>query len=707
MKEENTLSLREKILSGKVLFAIAVVLCLFLSIFVRYHAMSKWEMQPDMYFYGRTPLMSTVDGYHWIIKASEYAGGAPALSSPLISVIAVKLSAFFNGNHITAAFYTVFILSGLFIIPLSLFFYKAGHPGMAVSASVFGTFGKIYYERTAIGRFDTDLLNLFFPFLASFFILKSSEGKTLREIYLYSVLTGISLFFFDWWYQGHRGFTFIYLTVFTVSLFLKKIRLKHIVVSFFLCFSFSFLNDVMLPLSSVSMSAVFFIMSALAVFAYKYKDHSKWEMSVWLLSTALFLIVLIAAFDVLKPGIDMIKIFIDKFTGISTVETLKTGDSFPTRDIFTRETKHFTPQTVLSAVFYSGPWLPLIGISGFCIFVLLNLPVALMILPVFFIGLLSFKSEIRLAMYLPPFAGAGLGYLLALIVSACGKSAEKIKLIKEPLVYALIFAVFFVTGFMSAYSYNPFLLFNGNIYKGFKEIKRVVPEGSKVFTWWDSGYVLQSIGLKTYHDPGPISYESTYFTARGLSVSSQRELYNVLCYIDRVVSTSKVNENKNAADKILRAINFTEGFNGENVYILFSNDMIHTFNAVTNIGNWDFAAKSNEYKKPIKFLKEVRVEDATGTLNGNIPLKSVVISDRGEIKDIHTFPNNPDGQYLEIIKKGPTVLYTLLMDEKTYRSNFNQMFILGIFDKSLFKEIYNDFPYVRLFKPNTKLHSFD
>jgi dolichyl-diphosphooligosaccharide--protein glycosyltransferase len=126
--------------------------------------------------------------------------------------------------------------------------------------------------------------------------------------------------------------------------------------------------------------------------------------------------------------------------------------------------------------------------------------------------------------------------------------------------------------------------------------------------------------------------------------------------------------------------------------------MIHTFNAVTNIGNWDFDAKVREYKKPIKFLKEFSLEQATGTLNGSIALKSVITVDAGVVKDTQMFQNNPEGQYLEIIRRGQTILYMLLMDEKTYLSNFNQMFILGVFDKNLFKEIYNDFPYVRLYQ---------
>ncbi|QWR78261.1 STT3 domain-containing protein [Candidatus Magnetomonas plexicatena] len=694
MSVENSSVAETKILTGKIIFGAAVLLCLFLSVFVRYHAMSKWNMQPEMYFYGSTPMMSTVDAYDWIINANEYLHGIPALESPLISVIAVRLSGLFGNNVSKAAFYMVFFLSGLFIIPLSLFFYKAGHPGAGISASVFGTVGKIYYERTAIGRFDTDLLNLFFPFLVSFFILKSSKAKTHKRTYLYSALTGIALSFFDWWYQGHRGFTFIYLAILVISLVFYKVKYRHIVVSFLLCFSFSFLNEALLSLSNTLLLVVVFIIILSGFLLYTFRDAQKWDTMVHAIALVLFLIVFTVSFNILKPELGKLLSFTHRFTAVTSVETIKTVDSFPGRESFTRETKHYTPQVVMSTIFYSGAWLAVIGFLGFLVFIILNFRAAFILLPIFLIGLLSFKSEIRLAMYLPPFVGAGLGYLLTLAASPFRIFLNKLK--KEILVYMFIFALFFATNFSDAYSYNPFVLINGKIYKGFTEVKKFVPPDSKMFTWWDTGYALQSIGLKTYHDPGPMTQEITYFTARGLTVTSQRELYSILCYIDRVASKSKVNDN--AKEKIQKAINLTPNLKGNNVYVLFSNDMILTFNAVTNIGNWDFDAKVRQYKKPIKFLRETSLESERGILNGNIPVKSIITVDSGEIKDTQTFINNPAGQYLEIIKSGQTVLYILLMDEGIYQSNFNKMFILGIFDKNLFEEIYNDFPHVRLYK---------
>ena len=79
--------------------------------------------------------------------------------------------------------------------------------------------------RSSIGRIDTDMLNLFFPALASLFILLASRAKSERDVLLYSIGTGLSMFLFDWWYN-RPGFTLAYFMVLVFSLFIQQIRLR-------------------------------------------------------------------------------------------------------------------------------------------------------------------------------------------------------------------------------------------------------------------------------------------------------------------------------------------------------------------------------------------------------------------------------------------------------------------------------------------------
>ena len=39
-----------------------------------------------------------------------------------------------------------------------------------------------------------------------------------------------------------------------------------------------------------------------------------------------------------------------------------------------------------------------------------------------------------------------------------------------------------------------------------------------------------------------------------------------------------------------------------------------------------------------------------------------------------------------------------LIDDVVFRSNYNQMFLLGRYDRELFEETYNAFPFSRLYR---------
>jgi len=53
---------------------------------------------------------------------------------------------------------------------------------------------------------------------------------------------------------------------------------------------------------------------------------------------------------------------------------------------------------------------------------------------------------------------------------------------------------------------------------------------------------------------------------------------------------------------------------------------------------------------------------------------------------------------MEIILTGGRVAGIYLLDEPAFQSNLNQMFVLGRFDRELFEEAYNEFPYARVFR---------
>ena len=56
------------------------------------------------------------------------------------------------------------------------------------------------------------------------------------------------------------------------------------------------------------------------------------------------------------------------------------------------------------------------------------------------------------------------------------------------------------------------------------------------------------------------------------------------------------------------------------------------------------------------------------------------------------------GYTLQMLVSGNQIVEVQLIDEVVFRSNYNQMFLLGRYRKDLYEETYNAFPFSRLFR---------
>ena len=170
---------------------------------------------------------------------SEYTDSTPSSSSftnlssssetpeisyrdvPLLGFLIAHFAPFFDFNYYLTGTLLIPVLASLFILPLGIYFFWIGAPLSGLLGGLIGTFAGGYYMRSSIGRIDTDMLNLFFPALAGLLILSAGKAKTERNVLLYSVGTGLSLFLFQWWY-GKSGFTLAYFMVLVLTRIFHK-----------------------------------------------------------------------------------------------------------------------------------------------------------------------------------------------------------------------------------------------------------------------------------------------------------------------------------------------------------------------------------------------------------------------------------------------------------------------------------------------------
>ncbi|MBF0316983.1 MAG: hypothetical protein HQL04_02330 [Nitrospirae bacterium] len=234
--------LRPQLKYSRWVFLVALTLCCCLSALARYHQYHQWQKTPQMYFVDGKPMMTTMDAFLWLRFARQYKTDSYDNTGPdtmrfypvgyskppfvLLSYLSAKLSVFFDNIEENATL-VIPILASLFIIPFFVYFLEIGYPTVAVVGSLVGTFNHIYMTRTAIGRLDTDSLNMFFFFLVSYFILLTCKDNRQRNLYLYSAIAGISMFAFHTWYHLKMLAEF-YLFVLVVYLLVNGIHWRKI-----------------------------------------------------------------------------------------------------------------------------------------------------------------------------------------------------------------------------------------------------------------------------------------------------------------------------------------------------------------------------------------------------------------------------------------------------------------------------------------------
>ena len=229
------------------LFVVVLLACFAVSVGVRYQQFETWKENPQAYFVGERPMMTTLDAPYWLRWAREYnesvlqknglrgypentetfkewsekelslphkytdqthASSSSYLFSssgtqkinyrdvPLLSFLIANLTHFFNNNYYLTGTLLIPALASLFILPLGIYFFRIGVPVSGLLGGLIGTFAGGYYMRSSIGRIDTDMLNLFFPVLAGLLILLAGKAKTERSVLLYALGAGLSLFLF-------------------------------------------------------------------------------------------------------------------------------------------------------------------------------------------------------------------------------------------------------------------------------------------------------------------------------------------------------------------------------------------------------------------------------------------------------------------------------------------------------------------------------
>lgn len=181
--------------------------------------------ESSIHNYEGQTILASMDGYRWLRYAENYSGGVDRLSGiveqakipPFQPMLSSIISLFDMPKERAGSLLTVF-LSSLFVFPFGYYFYLCGLGAAGIGGSVIGSLGLVYFSRTTAFQPDTDMLNLFFPFMI-ILLIKLTE----RRVYLFSAAASLFSLLHYYWYF-HSGFVTVWFFLLAFNLLMNGYR---------------------------------------------------------------------------------------------------------------------------------------------------------------------------------------------------------------------------------------------------------------------------------------------------------------------------------------------------------------------------------------------------------------------------------------------------------------------------------------------------
>jgi dolichyl-diphosphooligosaccharide--protein glycosyltransferase len=384
-----------------------------------------------------------------------------------------------------------------------------------------------------------------------------------------------------------------------------------------------------------------------------------------------------------------------------------------------------TLETIVRNAFVSA-----LGLAGFALLAGLHWRQAIPALPIVALVCLVLLRSYRYAMYLAPFAGIGLGYLLGVAIRRLARPAGAPALVGrgpskrraalvELLIYALAFALVASNLHLSAYHSKQRSWMPPDLLASLFDLRVVLPPGAAVWTSWSFGYAIADVARASiFDDAGEPDAVIAQLMSRSMVTDDPMELAEIVSFVanrGRRGLEGLLSQSTSYAELLEQVARAYEPVRGE-VYLLFTERMIREYAHYHYKGNWDFAAREGtvdgyEVRRCQNALPDVMVCVKAGQPNAEIDLKLGLIAERffarkilfiedGKVAAEIDYPHE-EGFFVQVIDARDDAPYSVLfLHEPAFRSNFNQMFVLGRFDPDLYTEVYSAVPTARAFRLN-------
>ena len=282
-------------------------------------------------------------------------------------------------------------------------------------------------------------------------------------------------------------------------------------------------------------------------------------------------------------------------------------------------------------------------------------------------------------------------------------------------------------------SYNPLTRpylpkpsFSREVLTGFAELdshikSRTDQKPSVIASWWDYGYIATFLSdMPTLHDGGIQTSPVTHFVARALTADSQAETAAILAFLakDGLGGLRTKSMQKGALEATFGSFS---GAGETDIYLVLTHQMVPWMGAISQLGMWDAeqgkpvnvrpgknqqGGNTLEYQTikcndnsafPYLICAGRRFDLARGTIDQNPLMSRMIETRKGQIVAQRQYTRR-QGLVMQAHDLGNQTIQTHIIHPRLYQSSFNQLFYLDAANPRYFSLIDDKFPFYRIYK---------
>ena len=685
-------------------------------------------------------MINTNDGYYYAEGARDILKGISINTNDLspinsaTSILTALIAKIFPISFETIIFYMPAFFSSLLVIPIILIGRSLKSLEIGFIAALLSSIAWSYYNRTMVGYYDTDLLNIVFPTFLLWSLIWAI--KTKQDKYL--IFTALDIIAYRWWYPQSYALEFAFFSLIFIYFLYEFFKIKKKTTSAKLhilnpTYTLSLLTFMMLGMIQFDGYIRFFIVIIFFIFI-KIKKELVYKYIYYIFAFSIFLFLISGGLD---PIIARLKAYVFKdIVSVVQGEELKLHYYTVMKTI--REAGSISFETFANRI--SGHtiifFLSLIG------FVLLTLkqPIMLLALPMIGLGFLANgffgligSGGLRFTIYaIPPFA-LGIAFLIVYISDYIKNNILKYTLMSILTVLILLPNIIHIT------KYKVPTVFTKDEVKVLDKLKNIASREDYVVGWWDYGYPIRYYAdVKTLSDGGKhsgfVNFPTSFILTNSQEVASKMLRLDVE-YTESNFKIIKENGNLSKENKRKINTNITQmtldyKFDDTNdflyslqtdiklpkktrdIYLYLPNRMLNIYPTVQIFSNLDLM--SGIQKKRPFFYKSQRFNDTKDYIDLGNNIK--VLKKSGEIQlgnkkvkinkfAITQYSNNKLNVNIQKLnaKANYNVIFMrnynqiLIVDNATYNSTYFQLYVFEKYNKDLFEEVILT-PLVKVYK---------